>query len=83
MKSIVYMPYALKQLEALPEPVQAQIDDALDTYAMSGKGDVKALSGRTGYRLRVGRYRVIFDEDRLTILAFEVGKRETTSYRRH
>jgi mRNA interferase RelE/StbE len=83
MKSIVYMPYALKQLEALPEPVQAQIDDALDAYAMSGKGDVKALSGRTGYRPRVGRYRVIFDEDRLTILAFEVGKRETTSYRRH
>ena len=29
MKSIVYMPHALKQLEALPEPVQAQIDEAL------------------------------------------------------
>ncbi|MCI8800173.1 MAG: type II toxin-antitoxin system RelE/ParE family toxin [Lachnospiraceae bacterium] len=26
-------------------------------------GDVKRLQGRTGYRLRVGNYRVIFDND--------------------
>jgi mRNA interferase RelE/StbE len=49
------------------------------TYAITGRGDVKRLSGRDGYRLRIGRYRVIFDEDRTTILAIYIGKRETTT----
>jgi len=44
---------------------------------------VKRLAGRDGYRLRVGRYRVIFDEDQTTILAIYIGKRETTTYRRN
>lgn len=36
---------------------------------MAGQGDVKPLQGREGYRLRIGSYRVIFDEDAVTILA--------------
>jgi mRNA interferase RelE/StbE len=48
-------------------------------YAMSGEGDGKRLSGRGGFRLRIGRYRVIFDEDAATILAVAIGKRETTT----
>jgi mRNA interferase RelE/StbE len=51
-------------------------------YAMTARGDVKRLQGRDGYRLRIGRYRVIFDEDQHTILAIYIGKRETTTYRR-
>jgi mRNA interferase RelE/StbE len=43
---------------------------------------VKKLAGREGYRMRIGRYRVLFDEDRATILAVYIGKRETTTYRR-
>jgi mRNA interferase RelE/StbE len=54
----------------------------LIAYAVSGRGDVKRLSGRDGYRLRIGRYRVVFDEDRVTILAIYIGKRETTTYSR-
>ncbi|MFZ2107086.1 MAG: hypothetical protein WAV18_17215 [Roseiarcus sp.] len=49
---------------------------------MAGKGDVKRLSGMDGFRLRIGRYRVIFDEDATTILAIYIGKRETTTYLR-
>lgn len=49
---------------------------------MTGQGDVKALQGRNGYRLRIGSYRVIFDEDATTILAIYVGRRNTTTYRR-
>ena len=41
------------------------------------------LKGRAGYRLRVGRYRVIFDEDANTILAIYIGKRETSTYNRN
>jgi mRNA interferase RelE/StbE len=43
---------------------------------------VKALQGRDGYRLRIGSYRVIFDEDETTILAIYIGGRATTTYKR-
>ena len=46
-------------------------------------GDVKALQGRDGYRLRIGSYRVIFDEDATTILAIYIGHRATTTYTRN
>jgi len=46
-------------------------------------GDVKKLAGRDGLRLRVGRYRVIFDDDGATVLAIHIGKRETATYRRN
>jgi mRNA interferase RelE/StbE len=47
---------------------------------MTGQGDVKAFPGRDGMRLRIGGYRVIFDEDAVTILAIYIGRRTTTTY---
>jgi mRNA interferase RelE/StbE len=35
------------------------------------------------YRLRIGRYQVIFAEDGVTILALHVGKRDTIIYRKN
>ncbi len=61
---------------------RAQVEAGLHRYAMTGQGDVKALQGREGYRLRIGPYRVIFDEDAATILAIYIGRRATTTYRR-
>jgi mRNA interferase RelE/StbE len=58
------------------------VEAALHRYAITGQGDVKALQARDGYRLRIGSYRVIFDEDATTILAIYVGRRTTTTYRR-
>jgi mRNA interferase RelE/StbE len=49
---------------------------------MTGRGDVKPLQGRDGYRLRIGSYRVVFDEDAITILAIYIGRRTTTTYKR-
>jgi mRNA interferase RelE/StbE len=83
MKTIVFTPAAAKDYDALPGDVQARIDGGLTDYAISGRGDVKKLSGQALYRLRIGRYRVIFDENRTTILAIQIGKRETTTYRRN
>lgn len=83
MKTIVYTTAAAKDLDGLPLEVRSDIEDALDVYAQSGRGDVKALQGVPGYRLRVGRYRVLFAEDRVTILAISISKRETTTYRRN
>ena len=82
MKTIVYTRLAEKQLLSLPLRAQEAIEDALQAYALTGRGDVKALVDEPGFRLRVGSYRVIFDEDRVTILAIQIGRRTTTTYRR-
>lgn len=81
MKTIVLDPPAAKDFDALPGEAQVQVMNGLIRYAISGEGDVKPLQGRAAYRLRVGRYWIIFDEDRTTILAIYIGKRETTTYR--
>ena len=82
MKTIIFTHAAAKDLDGLPSDGREQVEGGLIRYAATGEGDVKQLSGREAYRLRIGRYRVIFDEDRLTILAIYIGKRDTTTYRR-
>ncbi|TPM27617.1 plasmid stabilization protein [Mesorhizobium sp. B2-3-5] len=77
MKTIILSVSAARDLDNLPADVREQVSEGLIAY---GRGDVKRLSGRGGYRLRIGRCRVIFDEDRITILAVYIGKRETTTY---
>ena len=82
MKTIVLSAAAARDLDALPEDARSAVSDALIDYAVTGRGDVKKLAGRDGFRMRVGRYRVLFDEDQQTILAIYIGKRDTTTYRR-
>ena len=50
---------------------------------MTDQGDVRALQGRNGYRLRICTYRATFGEDAATILAIYIGRRATTTYRRN
>lgn len=83
MKTIIFTTAAAKDFDSLPVDAREQVEQALTTYAISGRGDVKRLAGRSGFRLRVGRYRVLFAEDAITILAVYIGKRETTTYRRN
>lgn len=80
MKTIVLALSAAKDLHALPRGARERIEAELRRYAMTGQGDVKPLQGRDGYRLRVGSYRVIFDQDAATILAVYIGRRVTTTY---
>lgn len=82
MKTIIFSLAAAKDLDALPIEARQAVSSGLTNYALTGRGDVKKLSGREGYRLRIGRYRVLFDEDQTTILAIYIGKRDTTTYRR-
>lgn len=82
MKSIILTLGAAKDLDALPRDAREQVETGLNRYAMTGHGDVKALQGRDGYRLRIGSYRVIFDEDATTVLAIYIGRRVTTTYKR-
>ena len=82
MKTIILTLSAAKDLDILPRDAREQVEAGLHRYAMTGQGDVKALQGRGGYSLRLGSYRVIFDEDATTILAVYVGRRATTTYKR-
>ena len=80
MKSIVFAPAAAKQFDALLLAAQEAIEGALARYAVDGRGDVKRLTGRDGLRMRVGDYRVLFDEDGATIIAVFIGRRTTNTY---
>ena len=82
MKTIILTLSVAKDLDALPRDGREQVEAGLHRYAMTGQGDVKALQGRDGCRLRIGNYRVIFDEDAATILAIYIGRRATTTYKR-
>jgi mRNA interferase RelE/StbE len=73
---------AARDLDVLPQDARERVEDGLHRYAMTGQGEVKALQGRNGYRLRMGSYRVIFDEDATTILAICMGRRSATTYSR-
>jgi len=82
MKTVIFTMGAARDHDALPQDARATVDDALFLYARDGRGDVKRLQASPYYRLRAGRYRIVFDEDQVTILAIQIGKRETTTYRK-
>ena len=82
MKTIVLTLSAAKDLDSLPANARQQVEAGLHRYALQGLGDVKALQRRSGFRLRIGSYRVIFDEDATTILAIYIGRRTTATYKR-
>jgi mRNA interferase RelE/StbE len=83
MKTIILTPSAAKDLDSLPRDAREAVGNGLILYATTGQGDVTRLQDREGFRLRVGQYRVIFDQDQTTILAIYIGRRATTTYRRN
>jgi len=79
MKTIQFTSAAAKQFDRLPAVAQGAIEKALSVYAITGDGDVKSLTDREGFRMRVGEYRIIFN-DQTTILAIHIGRRTSTTY---
>lgn len=78
MRQIIYTRVALKQLRLIPVVAAARIKSKIEKYAedpASLAGNVRKLQGRKGYRLRVGDYRVIFDDDGSVLDILEVGPR--------
>lgn len=82
MKTLVFTVGAARDYDALPAEARRAVDASLSDYAVSRRGDIKRLQASPYLRLRVGRYRVVFAEDRVTIPLIYVGKRETTTYNR-
>lgn len=75
MKDVAFTAAATRQWLNLSAAVRKRIDGKLTNYAANGSGDVKRLKGRAGSRLRVGDWRVIFMEDRVSIIVVAVGHR--------
>ena len=86
MNKLEWTNKALKQLLRLPEDAQDDIRTSLHTMLAEwprSRG-VKALTNRDDYRLRVGRYRVLFlvlPNGNITIFrVMEVKKRDERTY---
>ena len=63
---------AAKYLRKLNEPDKSRIKKAIKKLEEDPpQGDIKALAGKDGYRLRIGDYRALFDivEDIIVIHA--------------
>ena len=81
MKRIEFSHSAQRELDKLPVAVQRQIEGKLARYAASGTGDVKALVGMPGARLRVGDYRVAFTESG-NLIAVRAVRHRREAYRK-
>jgi mRNA interferase RelE/StbE len=69
-------PTAKKRLERMNEPIKGRIKNALRKLASDPpQGDVKTLSGKDGYRLRVGGYRILFDVADECIAVYDISPR--------
>ena len=75
MKEIAFTSAAVGQWRKLTAATRAQIDHKLKTFADTGVGDVKALKGGAGMRLRSGDWRVLFTVKANTITIHAVGHR--------
>lgn len=65
----------MRQWRKLTPATRAQIDARLTIFAEIGSGDVKALKGAPGMRLRSGDWRVLFTTKGNTITVHAVGHR--------
>ena len=75
MKAIGYTTLATRQLRKLPADIRERLIEKLHRYAQTSAGDVKALAGQSGARLRVGDYPIIFIETTDAISVRAVGHR--------
>ena len=79
MYSVIVSKPAKKTLSKLPNEVVKKILDAFDELAEDPRpmGYIQ-LKGRSGYRIRVGNYRIIYDinDDELLVLVVEIGNRK-------
>ena len=70
---------AKKQLDKLSDTIVAPLINALDDLAENPRPrGYKKLKGRSGYRIRVGNYRIIYDifDDILLIEMIDLGHRK-------
>ena len=78
MKKIVFTHAAEKSLARIPGNTARLIRSKIEQYASDPRSlsrNVTKLQDRDGFRLRVGNWRVIFDEDGTVLHILQVGPR--------
>nr|WP_281407738.1 type II toxin-antitoxin system RelE/ParE family toxin [Mesorhizobium sp. B2-3-15] len=73
-----YTRAALKSLARMPANTARLITAKIDQYAAEPASlakNLKQLKGRPGFRLRVGDYRIIFDQEGTVMDILEIGPR--------
>lgn len=79
MYAVRYTADALKTLRRIPRNTADLIRQKVQEVAEgpAAARNVKALKGRSGYRLRVGDWRVVYDLDNgaLVLIVIEIGPR--------
>ena len=80
MYEIEFSKTAIKRLRRLPQNLVKRMAEKLQAIATDPYGahnNVKKLTGRPGYRLRVGDWRIIYeiDGEKLKILVLEIDTR--------
>jgi mRNA interferase RelE/StbE len=75
VKAITWTLAARREFRELPPDVRTDIEAKIERFARTGAGNVKRLTGRSGARLRVGDWRVIFVETATTVEVRAVGNR--------
>lgn len=69
-------PWADKYLQSMDEQIKKRITAALRKLSQEPpQGDIKSLTGKDGYRLRVGQYRILFDIIDHKIVVYDIGPR--------
>lgn len=69
---IIYSKDAIKFLKKQTKQTQDRILSAIEKIP---NGDIRKLKGRSGYRLRVGTFRVLFDESGIIINIIDINNR--------
>lgn len=80
MKVVTYTAQALRSLSRMPHNIATRIQTKVEQFAAdpaSLANNVKALKGEPSgtYRLRVGDYRVIFNDQGVVLVVIKVGHR--------
>ena len=80
MYSVVFTKQAVRTLRRMPKNIANLIREKIDTIAVdpyAPHNNVTKLVGRTGYRLRIGDWRVIYEvqDEQLVMLVVTIGPR--------
>ena len=67
---------AAKYIQRLNEPVKSNISNALGGLSFEPpQGDIKKLQGRNDYRLRIGKYRILYRIEPDTVIVTNIAPR--------
>ncbi len=77
MYRVELMPKAIKDLKHIPKPYAKNVLDKIQVLEGGLTGDIKKLTNFSPeYRLRVGKYRVLFEIENQAILVYRVKHRK-------